>query len=183
MSKEASIETLEEYIKSDYKYGFTSNIDTELISKDLNDDTIQNWYLGSKDEIGGICNFIRKRGLRAGVRSKISWTRAEAGSSITWKYPSCILKGDCSMGAFYSVVITNNLQQFDTGTKIWHIGKNTSSTIISKGISAGKRNNSFKGILTDKAKGVFNGKIMVRPDAQKTNAFQKNHSLVLSKTE
>jgi Fe-S cluster assembly scaffold protein SufB len=157
MSKEASTETLEEYIKCDYKYGFTSNIDTELISKDLNDDTIQNWCPGSKDEIDGIYNFIHKRGLRAGGRLKISWTRAEAGSSITWKYRSCILKGDYSTGEFYSLAITNNLQQVDTGIKIWHIGKNTSSTIISKGISAGKRNNSFKGILTDKAKGVLNG--------------------------
>jgi Fe-S cluster assembly protein SufB len=105
--------------------------------------TIQNWYPGDKDGKGGIYNFVTKRGLCAGVRSKISWTQVEAGSSITWKYPSCILKGDYSTGEFYSVAVTNNLQQADTGTKMWHIGNNTSSTIISKGISAGKSNNSF----------------------------------------
>jgi Fe-S cluster assembly protein SufB len=109
--------------------------------------TIQNWYPGDKDGKGGIYNFVTKRGLCAGVRSKISWTQVEAGSSITWKYPSCILKGDYSMGEFYSVAVTNNLQQADTGTKMWHIGKNTSSTIISKGISAGRSNNSYRGLV------------------------------------
>ncbi|MBC7627990.1 Fe-S cluster assembly protein SufB, partial [Ferruginibacter sp.] len=109
--------------------------------------TIQNWYPGDKDGKGGIYNFVTKRGLCAGVRSKISWTQVEAGSAITWKYPSCILKGDYSMGEFYSVAVTNNLQQADTGTKMWHIGKNTSSTIISKGISAGKSNNSYRGLV------------------------------------
>jgi len=109
--------------------------------------TIQNWYPGDKDGKGGIYNFVTKRGLCAGVRSKISWTQVEAGSSITWKYPSCILKGDYSTGEFYSVAVTNNLQQADTGTKMWHIGKNTSSTIISKGISAGKSNNSYRGLV------------------------------------
>ena len=109
--------------------------------------TIQNWYPGDKDGIGGIYNFVTKRGLCAGVRSKISWTQVEAGSAITWKYPSCILKGDYSTGEFYSVAVTNNLQQADTGTKMWHIGKNTSSTIISKGISAGRSNNSYRGLV------------------------------------
>jgi len=109
--------------------------------------TIQNWYPGDKDGVGGIYNFVTKRGLCAGVRSKISWTQVEAGSAITWKYPSCILKGDYSTGEFYSVAVTNNLQQADTGTKMWHIGKNTSSTIISKGISAGQSNNSYRGLV------------------------------------
>lgn len=109
--------------------------------------TIQNWYPGDKDGKGGIYNFVTKRGLCAGVRSKISWTQVEAGSAITWKYPSCILKGDYSTGEFYSVAVTNNLQQADTGTKMWHIGKNTSSTIISKGISAGQSNNSYRGLV------------------------------------
>jgi Fe-S cluster assembly protein SufB len=109
--------------------------------------TIQNWYPGDKDGKGGIYNFVTKRGLCAGIRSKISWTQVEAGSSITWKYPSCILKGDYSTGEFYSVAVTNNLQQADTGTKMWHIGKNTTSTIISKGISAGKSNNSYRGLV------------------------------------
>lgn len=109
--------------------------------------TIQNWYPGDKDGKGGIYNFVTKRGLCAGIRSKISWTQVEAGSSITWKYPSCILKGDYSTGEFYSVAVTNNLQQADTGTKMWHIGKNTTSTIISKGISAGRSNNSYRGLV------------------------------------
>ncbi|MFT5057095.1 MAG: Fe-S cluster assembly protein SufB [Pseudoalteromonas distincta] len=109
--------------------------------------TIQNWYPGDKTGKGGIYNFVTKRGLCAGVRSKISWTQVEAGSAITWKYPSCILKGDYSTGEFYSVAVTNNFQQADTGTKMWHIGKNTSSTIISKGISAGQSNNSYRGLV------------------------------------
>ena len=122
----------------------------ELIALDdaqIKYSTIQNWYPGDKDGIGGIYNFVTKRGLCAGVRSKISWTQVEAGSAITWKYPSCILKGDYSTGEFYSVAVTNNLQQADTGTKMWHIGKNTSSTIISKGISAGRSNNSYRGLV------------------------------------
>jgi Fe-S cluster assembly protein SufB len=122
----------------------------ELIALDdaqIKYSTIQNWYPGDKDGKGGIYNFVTKRGLCAGIRSKISWTQVEAGSAITWKYPSCILKGDYSTGEFYSVAVTNNLQQADTGTKMWHIGKNTSSTIISKGISAGKSNNSYRGLV------------------------------------
>jgi Fe-S cluster assembly protein SufB len=109
--------------------------------------TIQNWYPGNKDGVGGIYNFVTKRGLCAGVNSKISWTQVETGSAVTWKYPSCILKGDNSVGEFYSVAVTNNMQQADTGTKMYHIGKNTKSTIISKGISAGKSHNSYRGLV------------------------------------
>ncbi len=109
--------------------------------------TIQNWYPGDKDGKGGIYNFVTKRGLCAGNNSKISWTQVETGSSITWKYPSCILKGDSSVGEFYSVAITNNKQQADTGTKMIHIGKNTKSTIVSKGISAGRSQNAYRGLV------------------------------------
>ncbi len=109
--------------------------------------TVQNWYPGDKDGKGGIYNFVTKRGLCAGYKSKISWTQVETGSAITWKYPSCILKGDDSVGEFYSVAVTNNRQQADTGTKMLHLGKNTRSTIISKGISAGYSNNSYRGLV------------------------------------
>jgi Fe-S cluster assembly protein SufB len=109
--------------------------------------TVQNWYPGDKDGKGGVFNFVTKRGLCDGDRSKISWTQVETGSAITWKYPSCILKGDHSVGEFYSVAVTNNMQQADTGTKMVHIGKNTKSTIISKGISAGKSQNSYRGLV------------------------------------
>jgi Fe-S cluster assembly protein SufB len=109
--------------------------------------TIQNWYPGDKDGKGGIYNFVTKRGLCAGDNAKISWTQVETGSSITWKYPSCILKGDNSVGEFYSVAITNNKQQADTGTKMIHIGKNTKSTIVSKGISAGRSQNAYRGLV------------------------------------
>ena len=107
--------------------------------------TVQNWYPGDKNGKGGIYNFVTKRGICAGDRSKISWTQVETGSAITWKYPSCILKGDNSVGEFYSVAVTNNYQQADTGTKMIHIGKNTKSRIVSKGISAGKSQNSYRG--------------------------------------
>ena len=107
--------------------------------------TVQNWYPGDKNGKGGIYNFVTKRGLCAGDHSKISWTQVETGSAITWKYPSCILKGDYSKGEFYSVAVTNNYQKADTGTKMIHIGKNTSSRIVSKGISAGKSQNSYRG--------------------------------------
>ncbi|MEM9554888.1 MAG: Fe-S cluster assembly protein SufB [Acidobacteriota bacterium] len=107
--------------------------------------TVQNWYPGDKEGKGGIYNFVTKRGLCAGRASKISWTQVETGSAITWKYPSCILKGDDSIGEFYSVAMTNNYQQADTGTKMIHVGKNTRSTIISKGISAGKSQNTYRG--------------------------------------
>ncbi|HRZ41719.1 MAG TPA: Fe-S cluster assembly protein SufB, partial [Bacteroidales bacterium] len=109
--------------------------------------TVQNWYPGDKEGKGGIYNFVTKRGLCKGERSRISWTQVETGSAITWKYPSCILMGDHSVGEFYSVAVTNNHQQADTGTKMIHLGKNTRSTIISKGISAGKSNNSYRGLV------------------------------------
>lgn len=109
--------------------------------------TVQNWYPGSKEGKGGVYNFVTKRGLCKGDRSKISWTQVETGSAITWKYPSCVLQGDHSIGEFYSVAVTNNYQQADTGTKMIHQGKNTKSTIISKGISAGKSNNSYRGLV------------------------------------
>lgn len=109
--------------------------------------TVQNWYPGDKDGKGGIYNFVTKRGLCNGHRSKISWTQVETGSAITWKYPSCVLKGDESVGEFYSVAVTNNAQQADTGTKMIHIGKNTRSLIISKGISAGRSENSYRGMV------------------------------------
>jgi Fe-S cluster assembly protein SufB len=109
--------------------------------------TVQNWYPGDKDGKGGIYNFVTKRGKCAGPRSKISWTQVETGSAITWKYPSCILQGDSSVGEFYSVAVTNNMQQADTGTKMIHVGKNTRSTIVSKGISAGRGQNSYRGLV------------------------------------
>lgn len=109
--------------------------------------TVQNWYPGNKEGKGGIYNFVTKRGKAEGNNSKISWTQVETGSAITWKYPSCILMGDNSVGEFYSVAVTNNHQQADTGTKMVHIGKNTKSTIVSKGISAGYSNNSYRGLV------------------------------------
>ena len=109
--------------------------------------TVQNWYPGDKEGKGGIYNFVTKRGKCAGVNSKISWTQVETGSAITWKYPSCILQGENSVGEFYSVAMTNNYQQADTGTKMIHIGKNTKSTIVSKGISAGHGQNSYRGAV------------------------------------
>jgi Fe-S cluster assembly protein SufB len=109
--------------------------------------TVQNWYPGDKDGKGGIYNFVTKRGICAGRKSKISWTQVETGSAITWKYPSVILKGDDTIGEFYSVAVTNNHQQADTGTKMIHLGNNTKSTIISKGISAGFSNNSYRGLV------------------------------------
>ncbi|MCB9988989.1 MAG: Fe-S cluster assembly protein SufB [Rhodospirillales bacterium] len=109
--------------------------------------TVQNWYPGDEEGKGGIYNFVTKRGLCEGARSKISWTQVETGSAITWKYPSCILKGDDSQGEFYSVAITNNRQQADTGTKMIHIGKNTKSRIISKGISAGRSDQTYRGLV------------------------------------
>jgi Fe-S cluster assembly protein SufB len=109
--------------------------------------TVQNWYPGNKKGEGGIFNFVTKRGICKGSNSKISWTQVETGSAITWKYPSCILLGDNSVGEFYSVAVTNNMQQADTGTKMQHLGKNTKSTIISKGISAGHGNNSYRGLV------------------------------------
>ena len=109
--------------------------------------TVQNWYPGDKDGKGGVFNFVTKRGMCEGANSKISWTQVETGSAVTWKYPSCILKGDNSVGEFYSVAVTNHFQQADTGTKMIHIGKNTKSTIISKGISSGHSQNSYRGLV------------------------------------
>ena len=120
----------------------------ELIALDkaeIKYSTVQNWYPGDKDGKGGIYNFVTKRGNCSGYKSKISWTQIETGSAITWKYPSCILKGDFSKGEFYSVAVTTNKQQADTGTKMIHIGKNSKSTIISKGISAGESSQAYRG--------------------------------------
>jgi Fe-S cluster assembly protein SufB len=129
--------------------------------------TVQNWYPGNKEGKGGVYNFVTKRGLCKGNRSKISWTQVETGSAITWKYPSCVLMGDHSIGEFYSVAVTNNFQQADTGSKMIHLGKNTRSTIISKGISAGKSSNSYRGLV----------KIM--PGATNSRNFSQCDSLLL----
>ena len=120
--------------------------------------TVQNWYPGDKNGVGGIYNFVTKRGACRGKRSKISWTQVETGSAITWKYPSCILQGDDSVGEFYSVAMTNHMQQADTGTKMIHIGRNTKSTIISKGISCGRSQQSYRGLvkINPKAEGARN---------------------------
>jgi Fe-S cluster assembly protein SufB len=122
----------------------------ELVALDRADikySTVQNWYAGDENGVGGIYNFVTKRGLCKGADSRISWTQVETGSAITWKYPSCVLLGDNSVGEFYSVALTNNHQQADTGTKMVHIGRNTRSTIVSKGISAGHSNNSYRGLV------------------------------------
>ena len=129
--------------------------------------TVQNWYPGDADGKGGIFNFVTKRALCAGARSKVSWTQVETGSAITWKYPSCILKGEGSVGEFYSVALTNHRQQADTGTKMIHIGKNTRSTIISKGISAGRSNNTYRGL------------VRVLPGAENVRNFTQCDSLLL----
>src|SRR5712672_579222 len=133
----------------------------ELIAMDnaqIKYSTVQNWYPGDEKGRGGIYNFVTKRGMCKGRSSKISWTQVETGSSITWKYPSCILQGDNSVGEFYSVAVTNNYQQADTGTKMIHIGKNTKSTIVSKGISAGHGQNTYRGMvkILGKADGARN---------------------------
>ncbi len=133
----------------------------ELIALDdatIKYSTVQNWYPGDAEGRGGIYNFVTKRGACRGARSKISWTQVETGSAITWKYPSCILQGDDSVGEFYSVAITNNRQQADTGTKMFHIGRNTRSTIVSKGISAGRGQNTYRGLvkISPKAAGARN---------------------------
>jgi Fe-S cluster assembly protein SufB len=132
--------------------------------------TVQNWYPGDKDGKGGIYNFVTKRGLCKGKRSKISWTQVETGSAVTWKYPSCVLSGDDSVGEFYSVAVVNNYQQADTGTKMIHIGKNTKSTIISKGVSTGKGQNSYRGL------------VRVLPSAENARNFTQCDSLLLSST-
>ena len=132
--------------------------------------TVQNWYPGDKNGKGGIYNFVTKRGICRGVSSKISWTQVETGSAITWKYPSCILLGDNSVGEFNSVAVTNNHQQADTGSKMTHIGKNTKSTIVSKGISAGKSDNSYRGL------------VKVLPGATNSRNFSQCDSLLLNDT-
>lgn len=132
--------------------------------------TVQNWYPGDKNGKGGIYNFVTKRGLCKGDNSKISWTQVETGSAITWKYPSCILAGDNSVGEFYSVAVTNNYQQADTGTKMIHLGKNTRSTIVSKGISAGHSQNSYRGL------------VKVSPRAEGARNHSQCDSLLLSST-
>jgi len=133
----------------------------ELVAEDnaeIKYSTVQNWYPGDKDGKGGIYNFVTKRADCRGVSSKVSWTQVETGSAVTWKYPSCVLKGDNSQGEFYSIAITNNHQQADTGTKMIHLGKNTKSRIISKGISAGKSNSTYRGLVSvhRKAEGARN---------------------------
>lgn len=132
--------------------------------------TVQNWYPGDKNGKGGIYNFVTKRAMCKGDNSKISWTQVETGSAITWKYPSCILKGDNSVGEFYSVAVTNNYQQADTGTKMIHLGRNTKSRIVSKGISAGKSQNSYRGL------------VKVVPNATGARNFSQCDSLLLSDT-
>jgi Fe-S cluster assembly protein SufB len=132
--------------------------------------TVQNWYPGDKNGVGGIYNFVTKRGICRGESSKISWTQVETGSAITWKYPSCVLIGDNSVGEFNSVALTNHHQQADTGTKMIHIGKNTKSTIVSKGISAGKSNNSYRGL------------VKVMPGATNARNFSQCDSLLLGST-
>jgi Fe-S cluster assembly protein SufB len=129
--------------------------------------TVQNWYPGDKNGKGGIYNFVTKRGICAGFGAKISWTQVETGSAITWKYPSVILKGDNSVGEFYSVAVTNNMQQADTGTKMIHLGKNTKSTIISKGISAGRSQNSYRGL------------VRISPKASNARNFSQCDSLLM----
>ncbi len=132
--------------------------------------TVQNWYPGDKNGKGGIYNFVTKRGLCRGDYSKLSWTQVETGSAITWKYPSCVLKGDNSSGEFYSVAVTNNYQQADTGTKMIHLGKNTTSTIVSKGISAGKSQNSYR------------GEVKIAKNATNCRNYTQCDSLLLSNT-
>jgi Fe-S cluster assembly protein SufB len=132
--------------------------------------TVQNWYPGDKNGKGGIYNFVTKRAICKGDNSKVSWTQIETGSAITWKYPSCILSGDNSVGEFYSVAVTNNYQQADTGTKMLHIGKNTKSRIVSKGISAGKSQNSYRGL------------VQIAKNADNARNFSQCDSLLLSDT-
>lgn len=141
----------------------------ELIALDgaeIKYSTVQNWFPGSKDGVGGVFNFVTKRGI-CHDNAKISWTQVETGSAVTWKYPSCILKGDNSIGEFYSVAVTNNHQQADTGTKMIHIGKNTKSTIISKGISAGQAQNSYRGL------------VQIMPNADNARNFSECDSLLM----
>jgi Fe-S cluster assembly protein SufB len=142
----------------------------ELIALDdaeIKYSTVQNWYPGDEEGKGGVFNFVTKRGI-CHTRSKISWTQVETGSAVTWKYPSCVLKGDDSVGEFYSVAVTNNMQQADTGTKMIHLGKRTRSTIISKGISAGKSQNSYRGL------------VQIMPNADHARNFSQCDSLLMT---
>jgi len=142
----------------------------ELIALDdaeIKYSTVQNWYPGDEQGKGGVFNFVTKRGI-CHTRSKISWTQVETGSAVTWKYPSCVLKGDDSVGEFYSVAVTNNMQQADTGTKMVHLGKRTRSTIISKGISAGKSQNSYRGL------------VQIMPNADHARNFSQCDSLLMT---
>ncbi len=129
--------------------------------------TVQNWFPGGKNGKGGVYNFVTKRAL-CETNAKVSWTQVETGSAVTWKYPSCVLKGDNSVGEFYSIAVTNNYQQADTGTKMIHIGKNTKSTIISKGISAGQSQNSYRGL------------VQIHPRAENARNFSQCDSLLMS---
>jgi Fe-S cluster assembly protein SufB len=142
----------------------------ELVAHDraeIKYSTVQNWYPGDENGKGGVYNFVTKRGICQGYKSKISWTQVETGSAITWKYPSCILKGDYSIGEFYSVAVTNNYQQADTGTKMIHIGKNTRSRIVSKGISAGKSQNAYRGL------------VQIQPNADNSYNFSQCDSMLM----
>jgi len=138
-----------------------------LDNADIKYSTVQNWYPGNEHGVGGIYNFVTKRGLCKGTNSKIAWTQIETGSAVTWKYPSCVLRGDNSRGEFYSVALTNNMQQADTGTKMIHLGKNTSSLIIAKGISAGNSSNTYRGL------------VRVSTNAHDTRNFTQCDSLLL----
>jgi len=138
-----------------------------LNNSEIKYSTVQNWYPGDEDGKGGIYNFVTKRGACIGDNSKISWTQVETGSAITWKYPSCILHGKNSVGEFYSVAITNNYQQADTGTKMVHLGENTKSTIISKGISAGNSDNTYR------------GQVLMQPNAKNARNFTQCDSLLI----
>ena len=132
--------------------------------------TVQNWYPGDKNGKGGVYNFVTKRAACRGTNSKVSWTQVETGSAVTWKYPSCVLQGDNSVGEFYSVALTNNYQQADTGTKMIHIGKNTKSRIISKGISAGRSNQTYRGL------------VRIAPNAENAHNYSQCDSLLIGST-
>ncbi len=138
--------------------------------------TVQNWYPGDENGVGGIYNFVTKRGACRGARSKISWTQVETGSAITWKYPSCVLQGDDSVGEFYSIAVTNHHQQADTGTKMIHLGKNTRSTIVAKGISAGKANNTYRGLVKI-ARSAHNARNHTQCDSLLMNAHCGAHTV------
>jgi Fe-S cluster assembly protein SufB len=145
----------------------------ELVAMDraeIKYSTVQNWYPGDENGKGGIYNFVTKRAACRGESSKVSWTQVETGSAITWKYPSVVLQGDNSVGEFYSVAVTNNMQQADTGTKMIHLGKNTSSTIISKGISAGRSQNAYRGL------------VRIGPNAENARNYTECDSLLMSDT-